>query len=475
MFTKLTAGLVAVSAWAACVETDPDLSTVVGATGPSGVYDIEPQGRWLLGSQLDVPPFSALSSGGAFFSIDRATKDGRPVTLTVMGDAALKSGLHVGADPWFDGVIVSNGSLELRLSSPSGTLLETHFKLWRRSPAGKFDVDACGPDGVDAIPLAGVFLADGLHVAEPGRITLACGDAVGQKCNRWGYPAGPVPGPRWDSHQACTRMARADYGANGQTHTRMETAIKIADAVPGVNDLPVSSMFGDVTVWPPDPAKFFFEAAWWPGQHKAGCLSHVRWQSLPIGGYPGLDLPDPRRDPEAKDCEDMILDEIITNGAVLFNASAYNDLAIQTWHAATAGGADYVTTVRGYYAELADRLRRPFPEYHVYEYDNTVGFLLRRVPGSLLEEPDAVTPVYMYRESAYNRMVIARANESRLSAGYAQDLEREGLVFTSPRAGTVPFKLYYNENTGDYLSTVDGREPAGYAQVDTIGWITGPE
>jgi hypothetical protein len=390
----------------------------------------------------------------------------------VVNDGSLLAGGHVGVDPWFDGVIVSNGTIELQLASPSGTTKLTYYKLLRRGASGQFDTSVC--EEGSAIPVAGVFRTDGLHVVEPGRISFACGEAAVQKCSQWGYPAGPAPGLPWDGNQACSRMARADYWADGTSHTRMETAIKIADAMPGVNDLPVPGMFADPAVWPPSPSSFFFEAAWWPGMRKAGCIGKARWHSLPVGGRPDLDLADPRVDPNAKTCEDMPLDDLLRDGALTFVASAYNDLALQTWSAATSGGPDYVTTVRGYHALIEQRLLRPFPTYHTYYFENTVGFLLRKLPGSITDLGDVID-VHMYREIAHDRMVLARKNDPRFAIGYEQDPVREGYVFSSERANTIPFRLYRHPVTGDYLSTVDDRVPAGYAWVADIGWIMRPE
>jgi ADYC domain len=476
MFAKHWLAALAVCAVAGCVEAEPELAVVqsaAGATGTGGggseegVYDIQPQGHWLLGSQLDLAPFTTATH---HFYVTNASKDGRPIALSVVNDAALRAGIHVGADPWFDGVIVSDGRIELRITAPKGTPLLARYRLLRRSTGPAFDTDVCGPDILEAIPLAGVFQVDGLHVADAGKISFACGEAVGQKCANWGYPAGPTPGSRWDAHQACTRMARADYGANGQSRTRMETAIKIADAIPGVNDLPMPGMFGDTSVWPPDPTKFFFEAAWWPGTHKAGCLSKVRWQSLPLGGPPGMGLIDPRVDDTAKNCEDMVLDDIVAAGALTFVASAYNDLALQTWHAPTQAGPDYVTTVRGYPAMIESRTWRPFQEYHAYQYDNTIGFLLRRVPGSIVDPATELVEVYVFREIGSDRMVLAAATDPRFSS-FGRSPEREGYVFATPRTGSVAFRLFQHENNGDYLSTVDTAVPSGYVWRANIGWI----
>jgi ADYC domain len=466
MFAKLFLVLSCVIAGCA----DPDLADpekVVetgGSGGGSNLYDLEPQGHWLLGSQLDLPPFVGTSVN---FNTDRATKNGAAVTLDVVNDAALHSGVHVGIDSWFNGVIVSNGTIDLQLTVVGGDSNVAHYQLKRRSGGSAFDTEVCG----DAIPLAGVFQIDGLHVAMAGRITFSCDDGVAAKCTRWGYPAGPTPGLRWNAHQACTRMARADYCANGRSHTRMETTIMIGDSIPGVNDLPGSTLFGDTSVWPPDPNNYYFEAAWWPGSHKAGCLSKLRWESLPIGGLCAADLPDPRSDPNAKNCEDLDIGDLVTAGALTFVATSFNDLALQRWHAQTPAGLDYVTTVRGYNADLDDRILRPFQDSHFYVYDGIDGFLLRKVPGSITNPAD-LTEVYLFRERASSRFVLAAWNEPRFpSATYERFPEREGYVFSRQLPGSVPFWLFLNSATGDYLSAVGDVLPDGYTPVKRIGWI----
>lgn len=448
---------------AGCAEPGPADSWTAG-----GLYDIEPQGHSLLGASFDVAPFAG---GAYYFNLDRATKGSVPVTLDVVNDAALHSGSHVGIDPWFNGVIVSNGTSDLQLTIVSGNATEAHYQLTRRSTGSAFDTVVCG----EAIPLAGVFQADGLHVPMTGRITWSCVDGVVAKCTRWGYPAGSAPGLRWNAHQACTRMARADYCANGNSHTRNETSILIADSVPGVNDLPVDGIFASIVDWPPDPNKYYFEAAWWPGAHAAGCLSKVRWQSLPIGGLCAA-LPDPRHDPLARDCEDLVVDDLVTAGALTFVGTAYNDLALNRWHAATADGTDYVTTVRGYNAELGSSLLAPpFPEYHSYTFDGIDGFLLRKVPGSITNPADLIE-VSLFREIGNDRFVLAASDAPRFStAAYMRWPEREGYVFSWQRPGSVAFGLYFNRATGDYLSTVGTVLPAGYVWVENIGWIMPPE
>jgi hypothetical protein len=90
---------------------------------------------------------------------------------------------------------------------------------------------APGADGnTQAFPLAGSWTDDGRHVRDHDAFTLICtGGAVG-KCVRWGYmpwrsAANGVS--LWDHHQPCVRMVRADYGGDGDGHTRDDTPIDI--------------------------------------------------------------------------------------------------------------------------------------------------------------------------------------------------------------------------------------------------------
>lgn len=52
---------------------------------------------------------------------------------------------------------------------------------------------------------------------------IVCTSGAAGKCIRWGYT------PRTGLHEACTRMARADYGGDGATATRDGTTIAFCD------------------------------------------------------------------------------------------------------------------------------------------------------------------------------------------------------------------------------------------------------
>src|SRR5205814_7622470 len=105
-----------------------------------------------------------------------------------------------------------------------------------------------------AVP--GVWGADGARRDDaPGRFTLACETGAIGKCVQWGYRPWEARGGRSlaELHQACTRMARADYCGDGRSHTSENTTIDYYDEL-GVQS-PARADRG-----PAHP----FEAAWAP-------------------------------------------------------------------------------------------------------------------------------------------------------------------------------------------------------------------
>ena len=111
----------------------------------------------------------------------------------------------------------------------------------------------CSPDkdGVaKAMLISGSWSNTGTHLRDHN-ITVACTSGVIAKCVRWGYkPWQKVNGVSlWDYHQACTRMARADYCGNGISHTKDGTLIDVYDSLkiqhPEQNsDLPLEAAWG---------------------------------------------------------------------------------------------------------------------------------------------------------------------------------------------------------------------------------------
>jgi len=119
-----------------------------------------------------------------------------------------------------------------------------------------------------ALLLAGDWDSQGAFHTDDGKVTVACETGVLAKCVTWGYRPWVVSskgtaalGP---AHQACTRMARADYCGLGVSHTREGNLIDYYDFV-GVAALDAAGS---------DSAGEVFEAAW--GPDGAACVSTMR-------------------------------------------------------------------------------------------------------------------------------------------------------------------------------------------------------
>src|SRR5262249_12867196 len=106
---------------------------------------------------------------------------------------------------------------------------------------------------------------------DPEFFTFACRKGVISKCYRWGYrPWDTRAGAQWGLsgsalHQACTRMARADYCGDGQSWTKTGTLINMWD-LDGIQLRGAS-----------EPG-FHFEAGW--TRDGATCLDHKRWSDI---------------------------------------------------------------------------------------------------------------------------------------------------------------------------------------------------
>lgn len=120
-----------------------------------------------------------------------------------------------------------------------------------------------------ALAVGGVWDSSGAHVDAPDQITFACENGAITKCIVWGYA--PWASRNGQSlaglHQACTRLARADYCGNGRSHTHQDTTIDIYDRL-GVLEQATEA----TREW--DPSKATFEAAWAPDG--ATCLARTR-------------------------------------------------------------------------------------------------------------------------------------------------------------------------------------------------------
>jgi hypothetical protein len=314
-----------------------------------------------------------------------------------------------------------------------------------------------------------VWRRDGLHEADARRISFACTGAVAYKCVTWGYHPGADPSSLgWRAHQACTRMARADYCGNGHTHTRVNTEIVFYDFA-GVTRPPPRTFPGPEG-WPPRPGQTFFEAAWKAGANGAVCMSRVRWQSLtPISGCTDTELQYPGADTRIGFCEDIDWSQGAgADGTLLFNESHYDDLGLHIW----INGNDRVSTVRGFFEVPLVHL--PFDQVDgTYTHVINDGMLLRVIPGDRSEAE--FEQVHLYYHPARHDFVVAgveHGGPDLLAKGFT-DRGFEGWVtrvLPDPPGQLMPFDLYENVTTGDWLSSVTVPPGGNYQFRGTIGY-----
>lgn len=120
-----------------------------------------------------------------------------------------------------------------------------------------------------ALAVQGVWDETGARQEVPGKFTFACENGAIAKCTQWGYsPWAKKDGHSLaELHQACTRMARADYCGDGRSHTHEDNPIDMYD------DLKVLTRTTEASQgWAPERASF--EAAWAPDG--AWCLARTR-------------------------------------------------------------------------------------------------------------------------------------------------------------------------------------------------------
>jgi hypothetical protein len=164
--------------------------------------------------------------------------------------------------------------------------------------------DVCAGDGLGVF-VPGVWDESGRHVAASDTAggvidaTFSCRAGVIAKCVFWGYEPWSVGS---ELHQACTRMARADYCGDGVAHTENGTLIDMFDRH-GIQS----------TV---DAAGLSFEAGW--GPDGATCVSQPRY----------LDI-DPQGELELPSCWDSkpscdTWEDALALGAVLGNDSSHD-------------------------------------------------------------------------------------------------------------------------------------------------------
>jgi hypothetical protein len=157
------------------------------------------------------------------------------------------------------------------VASDSASLTWYRIERWNAETASWENPCVATPDAPEprALAVPGVWDFTGARSDTPGRFTFACEGGVIAKCVTWGYKpwATHAGQPLAELHQACTRMARADYCGDGRSHTRSGTRIDMYDAL-GVQKRTTTAS----ATWRPEEASF--EAAW--GSEGASCLARTR-------------------------------------------------------------------------------------------------------------------------------------------------------------------------------------------------------
>ncbi len=147
------------------------------------------------------------------------------------------------------------------------------YQIQAWNPVAQEWENPCVPSGDHpnprALVLGGEWDLTGAHHDAAGKITFACENGDLSKCATWGYKPWAVREGHSlaDAHQACTRMARADYCGDGQSHTTERTIIEYYDTL-GLQARMTVAEKG----W--DPKLTAFEAAW--GPDGASCLARTR-------------------------------------------------------------------------------------------------------------------------------------------------------------------------------------------------------
>lgn len=223
-----------------------------------------PQGAQLSGASLqDTPPqrlaretssvLRSVELGAASLSHGQLTgasrfvghaSDGQEVKVAVCGSEPTRG---TASAPWY----------RIEIWNANKAAWENPCLGTARSPEGR------------ALALAGVWDETGAHHDEPQRFTFACDAGALAKCVDRGYqPWATRDGQSLAGlHQACTRMLRADYCGNGQSHTRDNHIIDLYDSL-GINTRTRTHSAG----WSPERASV--EAQW--GADGAVLLARTR-------------------------------------------------------------------------------------------------------------------------------------------------------------------------------------------------------
>jgi hypothetical protein len=259
--------------------TTSALAADTAPSSPSSGAQLSQAERYARRCQKKTPERGQWPQGPLLWGARLSWDDTQPVSDTrrsvlVSVDTSSLSKANVGSvlrGSSSDGTSVEVSVCQAEPDSDDPELLWYHIEAW--NPVAQEWQNPCMPTGgvphPRAVAVSGVWDSSGAHQQVNGKLTLACENGAITKCIRWGYkPWASRDGQSLAPlHQACTRMARADYCGNGTSHTQQGTTIDMYDSLGLL--LPTTKASAS---W--DPARASFEAAWAPDG--ATCLSRTR-------------------------------------------------------------------------------------------------------------------------------------------------------------------------------------------------------
>ncbi|QSQ20493.1 hypothetical protein JY651_35385 [Pyxidicoccus parkwayensis] len=339
----------------------------------------------------------------------------------------------------------------------------------------------------------------------PQPTTKTCqftGGGVIAKCTDWGYPPWKHTGQTLTGqllegktvaeyvlqgnldeamsfHQACLRMATADYCGEGRPNTLNGTPIAFYDTkyVPLDSSPPPTPGGAPIRANLPAPPDedFFFEAAWvdcrgltkplplsgcdTADKLRAGfgavCLSKRRWASLPVTGTcldPQAPQEQPLPDLLAKPCEDYTEAELEALGARFFSFSHYLDTGLYRF-TRPDGARDSITTTR---YVLPQNMPGPIPvsldptlgASGTYAFARLEGAILDRKTSEALKDTMELRPLF--------RCVAQTPQGPRYLLNVGTEAEPEKACDVLP---------------GSQLDTLSGKALEGYVSLQREGFL----
>jgi hypothetical protein len=366
------------------------------------------------------------------------------------------------------------------------------------------------PNGDYAYAIPGTFasLTFSIFTPELDHGMFACGTSAAAKAMRWGL--GPTGHGMHFS--AAVRMARAEYCANGIPHTVDGTSVALAT----LDGTSTGVIADDGTTPGTNAGAFYFEAAWHgrgadfvssfaapPPDFAVVCLSKLRWQSLPPGGFCPNKVPDPRLATEFYHptvfCDDLPgfpADQTVsapfltymrdTYGATLASMSQFNDRGLWAWNADS--GNDMLTTSEGFWAGTLSRsgTERPKAGYGLMSPT-----FVSRVLTSAPARAGTARPLYVYRNRNTGDYRTTTARLDYRICGplvclppppWVRQGGALGWIYVNatdvPEGQTpIPLRQWVRKVNGTIVDTVllgDTQEsPAGYEPESTTGAVEG--